>query len=197
VYALYCDGGSWAGNATKPVVAKPSSNAPARTIYYRGRLLLDALYDHLLGTGLSDASELLFAGCSAGGLTVYMHADYIAARMPETIKTVALADAMFSIDTPNAQGSMLAPEQFGWIFDRMNCSAYVRWLSRLSHHHHHVFSLCQRCSLLLTVHTLYTCKQTFHPKNRQFDHNLIPHSSSHRWVKGFGAMQESAVLRTR
>ena len=25
VYALYCDGGSWAGNAKDPVIAKPNS----------------------------------------------------------------------------------------------------------------------------------------------------------------------------
>eukprot|EP01048_Picozoa_sp_COSAG05_P040522 COSAG05_NODE_20813_length_276_cov_1.344633_1_plen_53_part_10 len=34
-------------------------------------VLLDALYDHLLAAGLHSASELLFAGCSAGSLTVY------------------------------------------------------------------------------------------------------------------------------
>ena len=68
VYALYCDGGSWAGDATEPVVvaAEPDSRAPSRTIYYRGRRLLDALYSHLLDAGLAQASELLFAGCSAG-----------------------------------------------------------------------------------------------------------------------------------
>lgn len=69
--ALYCDGGSWAGNAVSPVMAKPNSSAPAQKIFYRGRPLLDALYDHLLAAGLHSASELLFAGCSAGGLTVY------------------------------------------------------------------------------------------------------------------------------
>eukprot|EP01048_Picozoa_sp_COSAG05_P025316 COSAG05_NODE_6387_length_969_cov_1.270115_1_plen_219_part_00 len=54
-----------------------------------------------------------------------MHADYIASRMPKTVKTVALADAMFSIDTPNAHGSFSAPELFSWIFSGMNCSASV------------------------------------------------------------------------
>ena len=67
VYALYCDGGSWSGNALKPVSAKPNASAAAQTIYYRGRPLLDGLYDHLLAQGLAAASVLLFAGCSAGG----------------------------------------------------------------------------------------------------------------------------------
>jgi hypothetical protein len=107
VYALYCDGGSWAGNAKDPVMAKPNSTAPPQKIWYRGRPLLDALYDHLLAAGLAQASEFLFAGCSAGGLTVYMHADYIASRMKKEAPSttmVALADAMFSIDTPDSQG---------------------------------------------------------------------------------------------
>ena len=42
VYALYCDGGSWSGNAAAPVSAKPNSSAANQTIYYRGRPLLDA-----------------------------------------------------------------------------------------------------------------------------------------------------------
>jgi hypothetical protein len=125
VYALYCDGGSWAGNATAPVMARPNSSAPMQKVFYRGRPLLDALYTHLLGAGLSSASELLFGGCSAGALTVYMHADYVASRMPRTVKVVALADAMFSIDTPDAQGSLAAPERFAWIFTGMNCSGSV------------------------------------------------------------------------
>eukprot|EP00040_Diaphanoeca_grandis_P010394 m.53174 g.53174 ORF g.53174 m.53174 type:complete len:412 (-) comp21719_c0_seq1:72-1307(-) len=125
VYALYCDGGSWSGNAAKPVVAKPNATAPAQTIYYRGRPLLDALYDHLLTNGLSGASELLFSGCSAGGLTVYMHADYIAGRMPSTVKTVALADAMYSIDTVDVAGYPVFPDLMSWVFNAMNSSASV------------------------------------------------------------------------
>jgi hypothetical protein len=126
VYALYCDGGSWSGNATHPVSAKPNASAPNQTIYYRGRPLLDALYDHLLDSaGLSSASELLFSGCSAGGLTVYMHADYIANRMPSAVKVAALADAMFSIMTPDVAGQPVYPELMAWIFRAMNSSASV------------------------------------------------------------------------
>ena len=43
VYAMYCDGGSWAGNSSQLVKGK--------TIYYRGRALLDALLDKLLSMG--------------------------------------------------------------------------------------------------------------------------------------------------
>ena len=63
VYAMYCDGGSWTGNLATPVTV---GNA---TIHYKGRPLLDALIDWALDGGLSTASNLLYGGCSAGGLT--------------------------------------------------------------------------------------------------------------------------------
>ena len=86
---------------------------------------LDALYDHLLAAGLSSASELLFGGCSAGGLTVYMHADYVASRMPPSVKMAALADAMFSVYSTDVKGQLSYPERMGWIFKAMNSSASV------------------------------------------------------------------------
>ena len=97
VYVKYCDGGSFTGNADAPVTFPGST----KKIYYRGRRILDALFDELLGShGLDTATELLFAGCSAGALTTYVHADYVSALMTQRAphaKTVALADAMFSL----------------------------------------------------------------------------------------------------
>jgi hypothetical protein len=123
VYAKYCDGGSWAGDATAPAITASGK------IYYRGRRLLDALYSHLLNdAGLASASEHLVAGCSAGGLTVYIHADYLASLMPPAVKTVALADAMFAIDTPRyCDPDSPAPckpnlyaDRMTWVFTAMN-----------------------------------------------------------------------------
>ena len=71
-----CDGGSWTGDAAAPVTVGDE------TIHYRGRPLLDALLQWLLAEGLSSASELLYGGCSAGGLTTYLHCDYVAGVMP-------------------------------------------------------------------------------------------------------------------
>ena len=42
VYAMYCDGGSWTGNAAAPVTVGEA------TIFYRGRPLLDALLQWML-----------------------------------------------------------------------------------------------------------------------------------------------------
>jgi len=97
VFAMYCDGGSWTGAATTtPVTVKN------QTIFYRGRALLDAMLDNLIEQeGMNEAQELLYSGCSAGGLTTFLHADYvrdvISQRAPSA-RVVALIDAMYSRD---------------------------------------------------------------------------------------------------
>ena len=97
VYMKYCDGSSFTGDVDAPVAVMGGQ----KKIYYRGRRILDALFEDLLGSrGLDTATELLFAGCSAGALTTYLHADYVDTLMKQRVpaaKTVALADAMFSL----------------------------------------------------------------------------------------------------
>ena len=61
--------------------------------------MFDGLFDDLLEKrGLNNAKQLLYAGCSAGGLTTYIHADAVTvtmkARAPGA-KVVAVADAMY------------------------------------------------------------------------------------------------------
>ena len=112
VYAMYCDGGSWAGNTTQVV-----GNT---TVYYKGRPLLDALLDVLLGMGLKSADELLYSGCSAGGLTTYLHTDYVRSRVPASVKMVALADAMFSLPYDNVGGVASYPSVMQFVYSAMN-----------------------------------------------------------------------------
>ena len=97
MFAPYCDGSSWTGDAEAPVPTAANGTGQGRPIYYRGRRLLDALLDSVLAAGLRGARQLLWAGCSAGGLTTYLHADYVASRVSAGTRTLALADAMFSL----------------------------------------------------------------------------------------------------
>ena len=127
IYMKYCDGGSFTGNADAPVTFPGST----QKIYYRGRRILDALFEELLDSrGLSTATELLFAGCSAGALTTYVHADYVSTLMARRVpgaKTVALADAMFSLhhDAFPANPSNYYTNQFKWGFTAWNSSASI------------------------------------------------------------------------
>jgi len=117
VYAMYCDGGSWAGNSTGVV-----GNV---TLHYRGRNLLDAMLDRLLGMGLAAASQLLYAGCSAGALTTYLHTDFVRSKVPRTVAMLGLADAMFALEHRAFDGSTPYPAVMQWVFRGMGCAASV------------------------------------------------------------------------
>jgi hypothetical protein len=114
---MYCDGGSWAGNSTAVVGDV--------TLHYRGRNLLDALLDTLLDMGLGRASHLLYAGCSAGALTTYLHTDYVRLRVPQSVTMLGLADAMFSLDHPAFDGSSPFSTGMQWVFSAMGCARSV------------------------------------------------------------------------
>jgi hypothetical protein len=94
VYTKYCDGGSFTGAMSNPPVHYLNS-----TFYFRGRGIFDGLFDDLFeNRGLGEAKELLYSGCSAGGLTAYIHADSLAAMMKArapAAKVVVVADAMY------------------------------------------------------------------------------------------------------
>jgi O-palmitoleoyl-L-serine hydrolase len=109
VHANYCDGGSFAGHVDAPL------NVSGTQLWFRGRDILDATIDALLAAGLASADELIFKGCSAGGLAVLLHADYVAGRVRAAnpkIRVVAMPDAGFFLDHPAAGGapSVYTPE---------------------------------------------------------------------------------------
>ena len=115
VYNKYCDGGSWSGAVDNPPITYKNT-----TLYFRGRGLLNGIFNELLGGhGLDKAKEVLLAGCSAGGLTTYIHADWVA----ETLKTrapaatvVALADAMYSLNHGDFAGDGHWPRFMQWVY---------------------------------------------------------------------------------
>lgn len=115
---------SWGANITNPPVKVGTS-----TVYYRGRGLLDGLFDSLLTTArLDSASEVLWSGCSAGGLTTYIHADWVTARLHEGAPhatVVALADAMFSLNTVDFAGDSHWPSFMQWVYSQMHSSDSV------------------------------------------------------------------------
>jgi hypothetical protein len=126
VFAPYCDGGSWTGNADTPVPTAANSTSRGKPIYYRGARLLDALLDSVLAAGLKNATNLLWAGCSAGGLTTYLHADYVAERVGSGVRVLALADAMFSLEyepfSPPVPPAITFPQEMAWGYTHWNAS---------------------------------------------------------------------------
>ena len=119
VYAKYCDGGSFSGRVSNPPVVTGNVS-----LFFRGRGILDGILDSLLdGRGMSQATELLYAGCSAGGLTTYIHADYVTAVMGKRApgaKVVALADAMYSLNHLDYKGDSHWPGFMSWVYHTMD-----------------------------------------------------------------------------
>ena len=75
---FYGDGASRSGDVAAPV-AVPGN--PAQTMWFRGKKSFDAGLDLLIELGMSQAELIVFTGGSAGGLTVFLHLDHVAARM--------------------------------------------------------------------------------------------------------------------
>lgn len=80
---MYCDGASFAGNTSAPVVVNGTK------LYFRGLAVLEEVFSSLLAAGLGKADELLVKGGSAGGLAVYLHLDYIRTLIPATVQVRA------------------------------------------------------------------------------------------------------------
>ena len=73
---------------------------------YRGRANLDALLDYLeRDFGLRTAENVLLAGCSAGGIMVFHHADYIRSRLSYASKFKAAPFSGFMLDRAALSGT--------------------------------------------------------------------------------------------
>lgn len=116
VYLMYCDGGSFAGDSEQQA-------ADGTMVQYRGKRIFDAAFDELIKMGLGNASQLLYSGCSAGGLTAYIHADYVADKMAAVnsdMITLVLADAMYDLPESNVDGYPQFPLRMQFLVDYMN-----------------------------------------------------------------------------
>lgn len=122
VYVPYCSGDSWTGSTLAP--AEINSTA---SVWYRGAYLRDALIGTLASQfNLATATEVVIGGCSAGGLTIYLNIDYLAAKVKTVApaaKIRALADAGWFLDHLSAAGQPFRTPLFQWGFNAWNASA--------------------------------------------------------------------------
>eukprot|EP00050_Salpingoeca_kvevrii_P018316 m.72760 g.72760 ORF g.72760 m.72760 type:complete len:408 (-) comp8012_c0_seq5:139-1362(-) len=93
---------SFAGDVADPVVVS------GHQIYFRGRRILEAFLERMLALGMSQADTVLVHGCSAGGLSVYLHLDAIAARIKQATggraSVLGAPESGFFMDLPDWQG---------------------------------------------------------------------------------------------
>ena len=119
---MFCDRTSFSGNRDEPVVVN------GQKIFFRGKRIIDAVIktrvrDH----GLGSAENVLLTGCSAGGLSTYLHADNVGELVkvaaPATLKKYKAAplSAVFLLHDTVEQ-KPIYPDHMKYIFNLSNSS---------------------------------------------------------------------------
>lgn len=119
---IYCDGSSFTGNVDAPI------KVGNQTIFYRGhRILKETLDDLLNNFGMLNATDVLMTGCSAGGLTTFLHADRIQSWLNPNTKFGAVPDSGFFLNTSiySDPTRFVYGEQMRNVFNMQNSSGGV------------------------------------------------------------------------
>jgi len=97
IHLPYSDGASFSGYRAKPwpVPEDPTTGVPkGATVTFRGIKNLDGVIDFAMKHGMTNATEFVVTGGSAGGLSTFLHADRFATRLKAesaNIKTIRAA----------------------------------------------------------------------------------------------------------
>ena len=112
IYIRYCDGGSFSGNAYY-------FNG-TNILYFRGKKILEVVLEDLkMNRGFKNSTDVVISGASAGGLSSYLHADYIKESLSNQAKLVVLPDSGFFLDyVGNGKNYH---RDMKWVFEAMNC----------------------------------------------------------------------------
>ncbi|RZC75778.1 hypothetical protein C5167_000111 [Papaver somniferum] len=97
----YCDGASFSGTPMSE-----NENTTRNNLFFRGKLIWDAVMDELLNLGLSNAKQAFLTGCSAGGLSTLIKCDSFAEFFPNEVKVKCLSDAGFFMDEKDMFGGL-------------------------------------------------------------------------------------------
>ena len=99
-WVVYCDGGSFSGDAERPVNVTGPNGTGTRALHFKGRRNLAVIIDELKARGMSadqNASMAVLGGCSAGGLGALVQCDYFADQLPG-VKSRCVGDAGVFLD---------------------------------------------------------------------------------------------------
>lgn len=88
VHVKYCDGSSYAGD--RDVVYN------GRTLYFRGRHNREQTIRAVLSMGMRSGKEIVIAGCSAGGLAIYLGLDQMAGLIKQVNPSAVIRGVSFS-----------------------------------------------------------------------------------------------------
>ena len=97
-------------------------------MWFRGAASFDSALDLLLELGMSQAELIVFTGGSAGGLTVFLHLDHVAARMKTeapNARVVGEPVCGFFLDSSNdgyAPPNVTYTDQMKYVYHMQNAS---------------------------------------------------------------------------
>ena len=120
----YCDGFSFMGSLVAPIVAPSGAH-----LYIRGSYIRKAALKGLLANtdAAATATEVLLAGCSAGGLSTFLHSSsvhaWVRASLPKVTKMKAAPVSGFFLARGNADGEPVYPTKLMRMFHTANASA--------------------------------------------------------------------------
>ncbi|CAH9123536.1 unnamed protein product [Cuscuta epithymum] len=86
----YCDGASFSGDS--------KFDNGTVLLYFRGQRIWQAIIHDLLPKGLGQSRKALLSGCSAGGLSTFLHCDNFTSYLPKTTSVKCLSDAGYFLD---------------------------------------------------------------------------------------------------
>jgi hypothetical protein len=124
VFILYCDGGSWSGDLTEPLVVDDDDGT---NLFVRGKRNMDAVFAALLNNeGMASASEVLLSGESAGALASILHADYVKTLLPDTVtKYGVMPISGFFLNHVDETGVLTYGSEMRSVFEYQNSSSGV------------------------------------------------------------------------
>lgn len=96
VFVRYCDGSSFTGDVEEI--------DPVTKLHFRGQRIWQAVMQDLLAKGLDLAQQALLTGCSAGGLTTFIHCDAFRDLLPSSAQVKCMTDAGFFLDSKDVSG---------------------------------------------------------------------------------------------
>ena len=142
VIIAYCDGSGWRSNRDGPVSLR-DPDAPSRnvTLHFRGWPILQLIIDTLVESyGLRDATEVLYAGVSAGAGGMIMHANRLADMLPWAKKLRVVVNEGFHLNAT------------------LNVNGDLEW-SHITGHPLHHYLLSEKCTERLTASQQWQCRR--------------------------------------
>lgn len=121
----YCDGMSQLGSRDDPIIF--ANTTFSTKLWARGLDNLQETLALLLSmTSLKSAKQVVVTGCSAGGLSTYLHLDRIAGVLSPSTCVAGIGDAGFFVDVPTVANEYWFREILEYYYPMHNATAGSR-----------------------------------------------------------------------